>query len=245
MPWSDGTAIVASSVQVGPVAGSTGSIVIEPDPLEPTGVIMNFSTGDAIESTPASIESSVVGGDQVLGLTLSSAGVVGSPGTNFPANINLFSQGTGGQGSQIQFGVSDHGDLNEFAVIIDGATQQIQLFGVSGSLGTIVADTWHNVALLNTWTNFGAPYNSVGYKYMPDGTVRLRGLAKSGTIANGTVMFNLPVGYRPTAQKFVGVAVDAGATNPRVTIATNGDVAIFGLSVATDVGFDSRTFEIT
>lgn len=242
MPWTDGTAIVASSVQVGPVPGSTGSIIIKPEPAVPTGVIMEFFTGDPIEAAPATIESSVVGGGQILGLNISSAGVTGE---TFPSSITLFSQGTGGQGSKIFLNASNNGDTKELTVIIDGQTQTIQLSTIGTTFkGAITADTWHNVLLLNTWTNFGAPYDSVGYKYMPDGTVRLRGLAKSGTIAAGTVLFNLPVDYRPTAQKFLGVVVDAGATNPRVTIGTNGDVAIFGLSVATDVGFDDKTFEI-
>lgn len=66
--------------------------------------------------------------------------------------------------------------------------------------------TWTSVAssvgFTNGWTDFGAPYNTVGYVLDAAGFVHLRGLIKSGTMT--LPAFTLPVGYRPLGQCYFG-----------------------------------------
>jgi hypothetical protein len=245
MPWSDGTAIVASSVQVGPVAGSTGSIVIEPEPDVATGVIMKFFTGDAIEQTPATIESSVVGGDQVLGLNISSAGIVGDFSTNFPANIGLQSQGTGGEGSQIQFGVSTHGDTTEFAVIIDGATQTMQLFGPGvGFFGAITADTWTTPVVGSGWSVGPAGGSFLGVRYRADSEDNLIivGTMHTTSATPAATLFTLDANHRPqTNQREPIVSANGTAvTALYVEIDTTGVVKLSTTPAAANVDVHFR-----
>jgi type II secretory pathway pseudopilin PulG len=56
---------------------------------------------------------------------------------------------------------------------------------------------WTAPALQNGWVPFSSGYANAEYKKGADGIVNLHGLIKSGTVANGTVIASLPVGYRP------------------------------------------------
>ena len=65
--------------------------------------------------------------------------------------------------------------------------------------------------LLNSWTNFGGGFMAAGY-WKQNGTVCLRGMVHNGTTAV-SVIFTLPVGYRPSATLyFSGAASGAAAT---------------------------------
>lgn len=79
---------------------------------------------------------------------------------------------------------------------------------------------WIAPTLLNSWVNYGAPYDNAGYYKDPFGIVRLRGVVKSGTTPNA--IFTLPAGYRPANNKLMPIVSNAlfGA----VSIASNGDV---------------------
>lgn len=52
-------------------------------------------------------------------------------------------------------------------------------------------------AFQNSWVNYSAGYQTAAFYKDKSGRVHLRGLVKSGT--DGTVIFTLPVGYRPEA----------------------------------------------
>ena len=62
------------------------------------------------------------------------------------------------------------------------------------------ATAWTAPTLLNSWVNFGSPYNDAGYMKGANGFVHLRGLIKSGTTTLGTAFFNLPSGFRPSSE---------------------------------------------
>ena len=61
---------------------------------------------------------------------------------------------------------------------------------------TIQQPAWTNATYQNGWVDSSASYHSVGYYKDSHGTVHLRGIAKNGT--NGTAIFTLPPGYRPS-----------------------------------------------
>lgn len=91
------------------------------------------------------------------------------------------------------------------------------------------AVTWTAPTLLNSWVNFGSGYSNAGYRKDPStGIVYIRGLIKDGTATNGTVLFNLPSGYRPTGavmfpQTFSNGSAEAAC---RIVIAATGDITI-------------------
>lgn len=204
-----------TTVTVGPGAGSTGSISIKPVAGSTAGgAIIDFATGQAIESTPANIESEMVGGGQVLGLSLSSAGVVG--GLNFPSNINLFSQGTGGQGSSIQFGVSNNGDTTEFAAIIDGASSTIQLNGSGTFAGAIKAlENWQIPVLGANWATgpFGGGVTDqpIQYRHDAEDNLVIVGSVHTTSAAPAATIFTLGANWRPLKNQLIPI-VTRGAT---------------------------------
>lgn len=72
----------------------------------------------------------------------------------------------------------------------------------------------------NSWVNYGAPYNPVGYWKDPFGWVHLTGLAKNGTI--NTPIFTLPAGLRPAFTVLIG-NISNGAIG-RLDIGSDGTV---------------------
>jgi hypothetical protein len=92
--------------------------------------------------------------------------------------------------------------------------------GDTGGNATVPIEDWRVVgasgqpAFENGWTNYLNAYAVAAFRKMPDGTVRLRGTVKSGSIA--TTIFTLPAGYRPAngvltpaVVNFVGAAYSA------------------------------------
>lgn len=84
---------------------------------------------------------------------------------------------------------------------------------------------WIAPTLLNSWVNYGAPYNTAAYMRTDDGLVLLRGAIKSGTTTAGTVLFTLPVGFRPAGGTAEFVSVSNGAI-AQIDVETDGDVVI-------------------
>lgn len=84
---------------------------------------------------------------------------------------------------------------------------------------------WIAPTLLNSWVNYGAPYNTAAYMRTDDGLVLLRGAIKSGTTTAGTVLFTLPVGFRPAGGTIEFATVSNGAIG-QIDVETDGDVVI-------------------
>ncbi len=66
---------------------------------------------------------------------------------------------------------------------------------ISGEIKTV--DDWITPSMGNSWVNYDTNFNQVGYFKDKSGIVYLRGLIKNGTFGGSTVIFTLPVGYRP------------------------------------------------
>lgn len=78
----------------------------------------------------------------------------------------------------------------------------------------------NEIAFAGTWVPYTAGYEDPGYYKDPFGRVLLSGMAKNGT--SGTVIFNLPSGYRPKARIIFVVITDTGIG--RVDVLGTGDV---------------------
>jgi len=88
-----------------------------------------------------------------------------------------------------------------------------------------LADDWIAPTLLNSWVNYGAGYDSAGYR-LRQGKVDVRGLIKSGSI--GASAFVLPIRYRPTNE-----CEKPAATNYTGTLVTS--IGILTIEVAGNV----------
>lgn len=100
-------------------------------------------------------------------------------------------------GRGIAFGKVSEADRMEVALDLELTGEFLQ--------ESIIAPT-----LQNSWTNYGTAYQGAGYWKDKCGVVHLCGLIKGGTTAAETVIFALPVGYRPaTSEKFFAVSMNA------------------------------------
>ena len=72
--------------------------------------------------------------------------------------------------------------------------------GATLSTSTITQESWTAPTLLNSWVNFGSPFQTARYRKDASGIVHVQGLIKDGTATDGTTLFTLPAGYRPDAQ---------------------------------------------
>lgn len=83
---------------------------------------------------------------------------------------------------------------------------------------------WTAPTLLNSWVNFGSPYQTAAYCKDQMGYVHLRGLVKSGTL-NANIM-TLPSGFQPTAGRLMYTTLSGGASPvaTRIDIDTSGNV---------------------
>jgi hypothetical protein len=91
----------------------------------------------------------------------------------------------------------------------------------------LLGSAWIAPTLLNSWTNFGGGYQTVGYLKDPMGFVHLKGVLLGGSGASNTTVFTLPTGYRPGAHTH-GAGGDAGVGGNVVDVQvdTSGNLTI-------------------
>lgn len=99
--------------------------------------------------------------------------------------------------------------------------------------------SWLNLTLQNGWVAYGG-FSSPQYTKGSDNIVRLKGLIRGGTTNNGTIVANLPAGYRPKERTLL-----AALCNPQVYCRTdvlpNGNVELY-LSDSGWTSLDNITF---
>ena len=126
---------------------------------------------------------------------------------------------------------------NEQATLYAGLQYGLRVHKTAGTTvtGPMTVDTaiklagqdWVNPSSLSGgWSNFGSGYEDFGYRKMPDGSVRLRGLIKSGAAGFANAFFTMPVGYRPAAHQIMLGAASGGVADVRVF--STGEIAVYG-----------------
>jgi hypothetical protein len=105
-------------------------------------------------------------------------------------------------------------------------TAKLHVAGDVNITGKINNEAYIAPTLLNNWVNYDVPngYAAAGYYKDKENRVQLRGLIKDGDIAASTVLFLLPVGYRPASIQIY--AVVNGNSFGRVDVYPNGQVQI-------------------
>jgi len=94
------------------------------------------------------------------------------------------------------------------------------------------AATWTTITLQNSWVVYSAlPYPPLEVTKGNDGIVTLQGMIKSGTTTTGTVIGNLPVGFRPT-QEIIFSAIN-NAVLSRIDIYPNGNIVLISINTNT------------
>lgn len=111
--------------------------------------------------------------------------------------------------------------------------------GLLPSYEVITPEAWIAPALLNSWVFAGAPANPAGYYKDKFNVVHLRGCVKNGVI--GSVIFNLPVGYRPVYKEYHSVI--SSDRYGEIWVFANGDVQT-RVGVNIRMGMDGITFRV-
>jgi hypothetical protein len=157
-----------------------------------------------------------------------------APGNNYP-NIAFSIKNTSGLDAVSGYigGHINNNVTGSEAMDLVFLTSQNGLLGLSEKMrikddgnvtiaGKILNEAWQTPTLLNTWVNYGPGFNTPQYYIDKESVVHLKGLVKNGAV--GTVIFTLPVGYRPTEQYIF--TVNSGGAFGRVDVAAYGDVIV-------------------
>lgn len=101
-----------------------------------------------------------------------------------------------------------------------------------------------NAILSNGWSNFGGIYKKFNYQLSLEGRLFLNGIIKPGTTTDGTVIFTLPIGYRPQATEIFMIPSEAGVC--RLTISSDGTAKIYGFnSGGTYICLNAVSFKVS
>lgn len=95
----------------------------------------------------------------------------------------------------------------------------------SGSFGPWRGQVVSIGALANDWTNFDPIYGTPRVTSDTNGRVTIDALIRPGTTALNTVLFTLPIGYRPGQQRLL-FAHDGNGDPVQLNVLANGDVQI-------------------
>jgi hypothetical protein len=103
---------------------------------------------------------------------------------------------------------------------------------------------WQLAALQNGWVNYGGGYAPAEYSIDALNVVRLRGLIKSGTTTSGTVLLNVPAGFRPPySLDLMAFSDNAGTTTTvGMDMLVNGNLTIRGVPGNTWFSLDSISY---
>jgi hypothetical protein len=89
-------------------------------------------------------------------------------------------------------------------------------------------EAWLPLTLLNGWVANGSGFANAGYRKNNNGEVEIRGLIKSGSVANGSIIATLPVGYRPaTNRMYLVQSYDTGSAFSRIIIEATGNIVVY------------------
>ena len=165
-------------------------------------------------------------------LFLSGTGVFCDLGINVIADINAIGlRSAGGWGTGPWLDDSSNITLSGVRAIDFGPTTPQWNIGYPS-----VDQTWVNATLLNGWVNMGGSNQIARYRInQRNGNVELSGLVNSGV--SGTVVFELPAGYRPFSN------LGFGTQGASVNITNGGSVICYYAGASTTAWLDGVTFQ--
>jgi hypothetical protein len=93
-------------------------------------------------------------------------------------------------------------------------------------LGHIVNENRIGPSLQNGWINYAGAYTYASYWKDKNGVVHMTGLIRDGRNLSGSVLFQLPVGYRPHGTELFVQHSDTGDRDVRVDVDSSGYVKV-------------------
>ena len=119
----------------------------------------------------------------------------------------------------------------QFNDLVDASVIENEIEDLSSSLDDYALkqqQAFIEPTLLNSWVNFSTGYSQASYMKDEFGFVHIQGTIKDGSSA--TVIFNLPVGYRPLRRRVFTTFSDSAGTLPPsyVEITEDGVVSVVG-----------------
>ncbi len=171
------------------------------------------------------------------GTTGSGTAIAGLPSGFVPAQSSIVpASRSGNTGVFGSFGVY----MSSSSIVARGATSGTPYISTNTSYFPSSYTTWSTPALQSGWVFFGPNYTSPQYTKSSDGVVTVKGFLKSGTATNGTVIFNLPAGYRPAKRLLMnGVSNDS---HVRIDVNTNGNITVEGGASSSWLSLDDIVF---
>jgi N-acetylneuraminic acid mutarotase len=128
---------------------------------------------------------------------------------------------------QVDGTVSDHVFYAAVNATTSNELARIKGNGNLSIAGSIITEAFIEPTLLNGFTNYGADHATAAYYKDKSGRVFLKGLVNNVSNPTGLVVFNLPVGYRPsTTGRLIFTTLSNGSL-ARVDITASGDVLVF------------------
>lgn len=125
-------------------------------------------------------------------------------------------------------------------IVARGATSNNGFVSVMHTFFPSSYTTWSNLTLTGGWVNYGAGFSTAQYTKSSDNIVTVKGMIKSGTITNGTVVGTLPAGYRPAKKLLLsGVSYD---NHVRIDVGPDGAITLQGNANSNWVSLDNITF---
>jgi hypothetical protein len=164
---------------------------------------------------------------QIKGLVKSGAGRIwANPSASFAQAENSYLPSLGGNNGYAEFSVQNAANGNGVTYVA-GTNSYITMQNMYYPSG---ATTWTSFTPSGSWVYYGAPYTTTAYTKGNDGIVSVKGFIRSGTVTGGTVIGNLPAGYRPSLEMMFEVS-SADAFG-RIDILPNGNIVIGAANVA-------------
>ncbi|MDD9148165.1 SGNH/GDSL hydrolase family protein [Sporolactobacillus sp. CQH2019] len=114
------------------------------------------------------------------------------------------------------------------------------------------SDTWgvwssnsiiNRPALQNSWQDYSAGVSQAEYYISRDNQVHFQGLIKPGTTTAGTILFNIPAGFRPYIDRWF--LVDSNGGTCRVTVSPGGNVVLQSGTPTTYLSLDQISYLAT
>lgn len=168
------------------------------------------------------------------------------PGARMPALTGAITSSAGSTTTTLASGI-------DATKIANGSVTNIEfqyLDGVTSALQTQIdgkasktQEGWIAPTLQNSWVNFGGTVPPAGYYKDEFGQVRLRGFIKDGTATAATLLFTLPVGYRPAYSFYCPCVCNNGTADvfASYTVGADGTVR-FNTGANVWFSLDSITF---
>jgi hypothetical protein len=241
--WLNTSGLTAGSVLYLSTSGNytetqpTSGFVIK---IGKVGVVAT-SSGSIILSMPAyNIDFDELSGDVDLTTQVTGVLPVANGGTGETSYTNgqlLVGNSTGNTLDKATLTAGEGIDINTGpgSITISGENATTSNKGVASfdsnnftvSFGTVSLkdNFWTTVfdpQMSNGWIKYSSSWPTLQYRKEADGSVRLRGLIRGGTI--GTTIYTLPVGYRPALDETWAVASDTSSGTGRVSISSSGTI---------------------